>query len=385
MLNVALRLVEGAEMDREKALEAAISQIERGFGKGSIMRLGQNEKAVEVEAISTGSLGLDIALGIGGLPRGRVIEIYGPESSGKTTLALHVVAEAQKRGGICGFIDAEHALDTVYARKLGVDLEQLLISQPDTGEQALEIADTLVRSGAIDVLVIDSVAALTPKAELEGEMGEQLPGLQARLMSQALRKLTGSISKSRCMVIFINQIRMKIGVMFGSPETTSGGNALKFYASVRLDIRRIGAIKEREEVVGNQTRVKVVKNKVAPPFKQIEFDIMYGEGISKTGELVDLGVKGGIVEKSGTWFSFDSERIGQGRENAKAYLKEHPETAERIERAIRQSAGLIAGQILEGGADAGDGGGAESGEGGLAEGEGSVTPLSGGAARRGRR
>ena len=384
MLNVALRLVEGAEMDKEKALEAAISQIERGFGKGSIMRLGQNEKAVEVEAISTGSLGLDIALGIGGLPRGRVIEIYGPESSGKTTLALHVVAEAQKRGGICGFIDAEHALDTVYARKLGVDLEQLLISQPDTGEQALEITDTLVRSGAIDVLVIDSVAALTPKAELEGEMGEQLPGLQARLMSQALRKLTASISKSRCMVIFINQIRMKIGVMFGSPETTSGGNALKFYASVRLDIRRIGAIKEREEVVGNQTRVKVVKNKVAPPFKTIEFDIMYGEGISKTGELIDLGVKAGIVEKSGAWFSFDSERIGQGRENAKAYLKEHPETAERIERAIRQNAGLIAGQILDGG-DAGEGGSAESGEGGLAEGEGSVTPLSGGAARRGRR
>jgi recombination protein RecA len=385
MLNVALRLVEGAEMDREKALEAAISQIERGFGKGSIMRLGQNEKAVEVEAISTGSLGLDIALGIGGLPRGRVIEIYGPESSGKTTLALHVVAEAQKRGGICGFIDAEHALDTVYARKLGVDLEQLLISQPDTGEQALEIADTLVRSGAIDVLVIDSVAALTPKAELEGEMGEQLPGLQARLMSQALRKLTASISKSRCMVIFINQIRMKIGVMFGSPETTSGGNALKFYASVRLDIRRSGAIKEREEVIGNQTRVKVVKNKVAPPFKTIEFDIMYGEGISKTGELIDLGVKAGIVEKSGAWFSFDSERIGQGRENAKAYLKEHPETAERIERAIRQNAGLIAGQILDGGGDAGEGGSAESGEGGLAEGEGSVTPLSGGAARRGRR
>ena len=384
MLNVALRLVEGAEMDREKALEAAISQIERGFGKGSIMRLGQNDKAVEVEAISTGSLGLDIALGIGGLPRGRVIEIYGPESSGKTTLALHVVAEAQKRGGICAFIDAEHALDTVYARKLGVDLEQLLISQPDTGEQALEIADTLVRSGAIDVLVIDSVAALTPKAELEGEMGEQLPGLQARLMSQALRKLTTSISKSRCMVIFINQIRMKIGVMFGSPETTSGGNALKFYASVRLDIRRIGAIKERDEVVGNQTRVKVVKNKVAPPFKTIEFDIMYGEGISKTGELVDLGVKAGIVEKSGAWFSFDSERIGQGRENAKAYLKDHPETAERIERAIRQNAGLIAGQILDGG-DAGEGGSAESGEGGLAAGEGSVTPLSGGAARRGRR
>ncbi|HEX2447430.1 MAG TPA: recombinase RecA [Methyloceanibacter sp.] len=381
MLNVALRLVEGAEMDREKALEAAISQIERGFGKGSIMRLGQNEKAVEVEAISTGSLGLDIALGIGGLPRGRVIEIYGPESSGKTTLALHVVAEAQKRGGICGFIDAEHALDTVYARKLGVDLEQLLISQPDTGEQALEIADTLVRSGAIDVLVIDSVAALTPKAELEGEMGEQLPGLQARLMSQALRKLTGSISKSRCMVIFINQIRMKIGVMFGSPETTSGGNALKFYASVRLDIRRIGAIKEREEVVGNQTRVKVVKNKVAPPFKQIEFDIMYGEGISKTGELVDLGVKAGIVEKSGAWFSFDSERIGQGRENAKAYLKEHPETAQRIERAIRQNAGLIAGQILEGGSEVAS----EDGESGFAEGDSGVTPLPGGAARRGRR
>jgi recombination protein RecA len=380
-MNVALRLVEGAEMDREKALEAAISQIERGFGKGSIMRLGQNEKAVEVEAISTGSLGLDIALGIGGLPRGRVIEIYGPESSGKTTLALHVVAEAQKRGGICGFIDAEHALDTVYARKLGVDLEQLLISQPDTGEQALEIADTLVRSGAIDVLVIDSVAALTPKAELEGEMGEQLPGLQARLMSQALRKLTGSIAKSRCMVIFINQIRMKIGVMFGSPETTSGGNALKFYASVRLDIRRIGAIKEREEVVGNQTRVKVVKNKVAPPFKQIEFDIMYGEGISKTGELVDLGVKAGIVEKSGAWFSFDSERIGQGRENAKTYLKEHPETAQRIERAIRQNAGLLAGQILEGTGEVSsqDEGSAP----GFAEGDG-VTPLAGGG-RRGKR
>ncbi|MGH6832904.1 MAG: recombinase RecA [Methyloceanibacter sp.] len=382
MLNVALRLVEGAEMDREKALEAAISQIERGFGKGSIMRLGANEKIVEVEAISTGSLGLDIALGIGGLPRGRVIEIYGPESSGKTTLALHVVAEAQKRGGICGFIDAEHALDTVYARKLGVDLEQLLISQPDTGEQALEITDTLVRSGAIDVLVIDSVAALTPKAELEGEMGDQLPGSQARLMSQALRKLTASISKSRCMVIFINQIRMKIGVMFGSPETTSGGNALKFYASVRLDIRRIGAIKEREEVVGNQTRVKVVKNKVAPPFKQIEFDIMYGEGISKTGELVDLGVKAGIVEKSGAWFSFDSERIGQGRENAKAYLKEHPETAMRIERAIRQNAGLLAGQILEGGSETVS---PEAGEGDSTEGDGTVTPLAGGAARRGRR
>ena len=381
MLNVALRLVEGAGMDREKALEAAISQIERNCGKGSIMRLGANETIVEVEAISTGSLGLDIALGIGGLPRGRVVEIYGPESSGKTTLALHVVAEAQKRGGICGFIDAEHALDTVYARKLGVDLENLLISQPDTGEQALEITDTLVRSGAIDVLVIDSVAALTPKAELEGEMGDQLPGSQARLMSQALRKLTASISKSRCMVIFINQIRMKIGVMFGSPETTSGGNALKFYASVRLDIRRIGAIKEREEVVGNQTRVKVVKNKVAPPFKQIEFDIMYGEGISKTGELVDLGVKAGIVEKSGAWFSFDSERIGQGRENAKAYLKEHPETAMKIERAIRQNAGLLAGQILEGVAEPAP----SEGEGGFAKGEAAVTPLAGGAARRGRR
>jgi recombination protein RecA len=383
MSNVALRLVEGAEMDKEKALEAAISQIERACGKGSIMRLGQNEQAVEVEAISTGSLGLDIALGIGGLPRGRVVEIYGPESSGKTTLALHVVAEAQKRGGICGFIDAEHALDTVYARKLGVDLEQLLISQPDTGEQALEITDTLVRSGAIDVLVVDSVAALTPKAELEGEMGDQLPGSQARLMSQALRKLTASISKSRCMVIFINQIRMKIGVMFGSPETTSGGNALKFYASVRLDIRRIGAIKEREEVVGNQTRVKVVKNKVAPPFKQIEFDIMYGEGISKMGELVDLGVKAGIVEKSGAWFSFDSERIGQGRENAKAYLKEHPETAQKIERAIRQNAGLLAGQILEGGSETAS---AEAGDGSDgADDEGTVTPLAGGAGRRGRR
>lgn len=349
MSNAALRLVEaGGEMDREKALEAAISQIERSCGKGSIMRLGQNETAVEVEAIPTGSLGLDIALGIGGLPRGRVIEIYGPESSGKTTLALHVVAEAQKKGGVCAFVDAEHALDTIYARKLGVDLENVLISQPDTGEQALEIADTLVRSGAIDVLVVDSVAALTPKAELEGEMGDSLPGLQARLMSQALRKLTGSISKSRCMVIFINQIRMKIGVMFGSPETTSGGNALKFYSSVRLDIRRIGAIKERDEVVGNQTRIKVVKNKVAPPFKQVEFDIMYGEGVSKMGELIDLGVKAGIVEKSGSWFSFDSERIGQGRENAKNFLKEHPDMAERIELAIRQSAGLLADQILEG-------------------------------------
>jgi len=366
-------------MDREKALEAAISQIERSCGKGSIMRLGQNETAVEVEAIPTGSLGLDIALGIGGLPRGRVVEIYGPESSGKTTLALHVVAEAQKKGGVCAFIDAEHALDTVYARKLGVDLENVLISQPDTGEQALEIADTLVRSGAIDVLVVDSVAALTPKAELEGEMGDQLPGLQARLMSQALRKLTGSISKSRCMVIFINQIRMKIGVMFGSPETTSGGNALKFYASVRLDIRRIGAIKERDEVVGNQTRVKVVKNKVAPPFKQVEFDIMYGEGVSKMGELIDLGVKADIVEKSGSWFSFDSERIGQGRENAKTYLKAHPEMAAKIERAIRQNAGLIAAQILEGEIEEDKAAGSE--ESAAGDDDATVTSIAGGGRR----
>ncbi len=334
-------------MDKEKALEAAISQIERNCGKGSIMRLGQNESVVQIESIPTGSLGLDIALGIGGLPRGRVVEIYGSESSGKTTLALHVIAEAQKKGGICAFVDAEHALDTIYARKLGVDLEQTLISQPDTGEQALEIVDTLVRSGAIDVLVIDSVAALTPKAELEGEMGDFQMGAQARLMSQALRKLTGSISKSKCMVIFINQIRMKIGVMFGNPETTSGGNALKFYASVRLDIRRIGAIKDRDEVVGNQTRVKVVKNKVAPPFKQVEFDIMYGEGVSKMGELVDLGVKAGIVEKSGSWFSYDSERIGQGRENAKTYLREHPDMAAKIESAVRESAGLDGGKILD--------------------------------------
>src|SRR4026207_1365215 len=356
MSATALRIVEGSSMDKSKALSAALSQIERQFGKGSVMKLGKNDRSMDVETVSSGSLGRDIALGGGGLPNGRGGGSHGAESSGKTTLALHTVAEAQKKGGICAFVDAEHALDTVYARKLGVDLENLLISQPDTGEQALEITDTLVRSGAIDVLVIDSVAALTPKAELEGEMGDMQMGSQARLMSQALRKLTASISKSRCMVIFINQIRMKIGVMFGSPETTSGGNALKFYASVRLDIRRIGAIKEREEVVGNQTRVKVVKNKVAPPFKQIEFDIMYGEGISKTGELVDLGVKAGIVEKSGAWFSFDSERIGQGRENAKAYLKEHPETAERIERAIRQNAGLVAGQIVGGGADTGGGG-----------------------------
>jgi recombination protein RecA len=339
--------VEGTFVDKTKALDAALAQIERAFGKGSIMRLGKNQKAAEVETISTGSLGLDIALGVGGLPRGRVIEIYGPESSGKTTLTLHVIAEAQKKGGVCAFVDAEHALDPVYARKLGVNLEDLLISQPDTGEQALEITDTLVRSGAIDVLVIDSVAALVPRAEIEGEMGDSQPGLQARLMSQALRKLTASISRSNTMVVFINQIRMKIGVMYGSPETTTGGNALKFYASVRLDIRRIGAIKEREEVVGNQTRVKVVKNKVAPPFKQVEFDIMYGEGVSKAGELIDLGVKAGVVEKSGAWFSFDSQRLGQGRENAKAYLKSNAEIAERIEKAIRENAGLIADRILD--------------------------------------
>ena len=336
-----LRVVESSSMDKNKALEAALSQIERAFGKGSIMKLGANA-ALEIEAISTGSLGLDIALGIGGLPRGRVIEIYGPESSGKTTLALQTIAESQKRGGICAFIDAEHALDPIYARKLGVKVDDLLISQPDTGEQALEIADTLVRSGAVEVLVIDSVAALTPRAELEGEMGDQLPGAQARLMSQALRKLTGSISKTNCMVIFINQIRMKIGVMFGSPETTSGGNALKFYASVRLDIRRIGAIKDRDEVVGNQTRVKVVKNKVAPPFKQVEFDIMYGEGISKVGELIDLGVTAGVVEKSGSWFSYSGERIGQGRENAKNFLRQNPDMANSIEATIRSNAGLLA-------------------------------------------
>jgi recombination protein RecA len=343
-----LRLVEGTSMDKTKALDAALSQIERAFGKGSIMRLGQGQVVVEVETVPTGSLGLDIALGIGGLPRGRIVEIYGPESSGKTTLALHTVAEAQKRGGVCAFIDAEHALDPVYARKLGVNLEDLLISQPDAGEQALEIADTLVRSGAIDVLVVDSVAALTPRAELEGEMGDSLPGLQARLMSQALRKLTASISKSKTMVIFINQIRMKIGVMFGSPETTTGGNALKFYASVRLDIRRIGAIKSREEIVGNQTRVKVVKNKLAPPFREVEFDIMYGEGVSKLGELVDLGVKAGIVEKSGAWFSYNSQRLGQGRENAKQFLKDNPAMANEIELAIRQNAGVIANSVMQG-------------------------------------
>jgi recombination protein RecA len=346
--SAALRLVEGSSMDKSKALDAALSQIERNFGKGSIMRLGKNNRSMDVETVSTGSLGLDIALGIGGLPRGRVVEIYGPESSGKTTLALHCLAEAQKKGGICAFVDAEHALDPVYARKLGVNVDDLLISQPDAGEQALEIADTLVRSGAVDVLVIDSVAALVPRAELEGEMGDSQPGLQARLMSQALRKLTASINRSNTMVIFINQIRMKIGVMYGSPETTTGGHALKFYASVRLDIRRIGVIKERDEVVGNQTRVKVVKNKLAPPFKQVEFDIMYGEGVSKVGELIDLGVKAGVVEKSGAWFSYDSQRIGQGRENAKAFLKGNLDMAAKIEAAIRQNAGLIAEKILTG-------------------------------------
>jgi recombination protein RecA len=355
MSATALRIIEGSSMDKTKALSAALSQIERQFGKGSVMKLGKNDRSMDIETVSSGSLGLDIALGVGGLPKGRVVEIYGPESSGKTTLALHTVAEAQKKGGICAFIDAEHALDPVYARKLGVNIDELLISQPDTGEQALEICDTLVRSGAVDVLVVDSVAALVPKAELEGEMGDALPGLQARLMSQALRKLTASINKSNTMVIFINQIRMKIGVMYGSPETTTGGNALKFYASVRLDIRRIGAIKERDEVVGNTTRVKVVKNKLAPPFKQVEFDIMYGEGVSKMGEILDLGVKAGIVEKSGAWFSYDSQRLGQGRENAKAFLKTNPDITAKIEMAIRQNSGLIAEQILAGHPERDDG------------------------------
>ena len=342
MSSNGLRLVEKDNMDRNKALDAALGQIERAYGKGSIMKLGENSRPADTEAISTGSLGLDIALGVGGLPRGRIVEIYGPESSGKTTLALHAVAEAQRGGGTCAFIDAEHALDPIYAGKLGVDVGELLISQPDAGEQALEIADTLVRSGAIDVIVIDSVAALVPRAELEGEMGDTHVGLQARLMSQALRKLTGSIARSRCLIVFINQIRMKIGVMFGSPETTTGGNALKFYASVRLDIRRIGAIKDRDEVVGNQTRVKVVKNKLAPPFKAVEFDIMYGEGISKSGELIDLGVKASIVEKSGSWFSYGDQRIGQGRENTRQFLRDNPEIADEIERAVRENAGLLA-------------------------------------------
>nr|WP_211332108.1 recombinase RecA [Eilatimonas milleporae] len=328
-------------MDKAKALEAALSQIDRAFGKGSVMKLGQRDSSIEIEAISTGSLNLDIALGIGGLPKGRIVEIYGPESSGKTTLALHAVAECQKVGGIAAFVDAEHALDPVYARKLGVDVNELLVSQPDTGEQALEIADTLVRSGAVDILVVDSVAALTPRAELEGEMGDSHVGLQARLMSQALRKLTASISRSNTIVIFINQIRMKIGVMYGSPETTTGGNALKFYASVRLDIRRVGQIKDRDEVVGNSTRVKVVKNKLAPPFKQVEFDIMYGEGVSKMGEIIDLGVKAGVVEKSGSWYSHSSQRIGQGRENAKKFLLDNPDVANEIEHQIRKNAGLV--------------------------------------------
>ncbi|WP_138511509.1 recombinase RecA [Maricaulis alexandrii] len=344
----AIRLVkDDVNTDKQKAIEAALSQIDKAFGKGSVMKLGQRPH-MDIEAISTGSLGLDIALGIGGLPKGRIIEIYGPESSGKTTLALHTVAEAQKAGGVAAFVDAEHALDPVYAGKLGVDVGELLVSQPDAGEQALEIADTLVRSGAVDILVIDSVAALTPRAELEGEMGDSLPGLQARLMSQALRKLTASISKSNCLVIFINQIRMKIGVMFGSPETTTGGNALKFYSSVRLDIRRIGAIKNRDEVIGNQTRVKVVKNKVAPPFREVEFDILYGEGISKMGELIDLGVKGDVIEKSGSWYSYNSERIGQGRENARQFLLTNPDVSAEIEQKVRANAGLIADEMLTG-------------------------------------
>ena len=346
MSNTALRVVEKDNMDKNKALDAAVSQIERAFGKGSVMRLGSRE-TVETEVISSGSISLDIALGIGGLPRGRVIEVYGPESSGKTTLTLHAIAEAQKVGGTCAFIDAEHALDPSYAKKLGVNIDDLLISQPDGGEQALEIADTLVRSSAIDVLVIDSVAALVPRAELEGEMGDHHVGLQARLMSQALRKLTASVAKSNTMIIFINQIRMKIGVMFGNPETTTGGNALKFYSSIRLEIRRIGAIKDRDEIVGNQTRVKVVKNKLAPPFKMVEFDIMYGEGFSKLGELIDLGVKAGIVEKSGSWFSYGSVRIGQGRENAKAYLKEHTDMADEIEAQIRANAAPVAEAMME--------------------------------------
>jgi recombination protein RecA len=348
MSQSVLRLVGKEDGDKQRALEAALAQIDRAFGKGSVMKLGEKGKIVEIESVSTGSLGLDLALGIGGLPRGRIVEIYGPESSGKTTLALHVVAEVQKAGGTAGFIDAEHALDPSYAHKLGVDLDELLVSQPDTGEQALEICDTLVRSGAVDVIVIDSVAALTPRAEIEGEMGDSLPGLQARLMSQALRKLTASISKSKTLVIFINQIRMKIGVMYGSPETTTGGNALKFYASVRLDIRRTGSVKNRDEIVGNNVRVKVVKNKVAPPFREVEFDIMYGEGISKLGEILDLGVKAGVVEKSGSWFSYNSQRIGQGRDNAREFLKNNPDMAREIEAAVRKNAGLIVEELLVG-------------------------------------
>ncbi len=348
MSQSVLRLVGKEDGDKQRALEAALAQIDRAFGKGSVMKLGDKGKIVEIESVSTGSLGLDLALGIGGLPRGRIVEIYGPESSGKTTLALHVVAEVQKAGGTAGFIDAEHALDPSYAHKLGVNLDDLLVSQPDTGEQALEICDTLVRSGAVDIIVIDSVAALTPKAEIEGEMGDSLPGLQARLMSQALRKLTASISKSKTLVIFINQIRHKIGVMYGSPETTTGGNALKFYASVRLDIRRTGSVKLRDEIIGNNVRVKVVKNKVAPPFREVEFDIMYGQGISKLGEIIDLGVKAGVVEKSGSWFSYNSQRIGQGRDNAREFLKANPDMAAEIEQAVRRNAGQIVEELLVG-------------------------------------
>ena len=342
-----INISERKKMDKDKALDTALAQIERSFGKGSIMKLGQDNPVMDIEAVSTGSIGLDVALGIGGLPKGRIIEVYGPESSGKTTLALHVIAQEQKNGGICAFVDAEHALDPSYAKKLGVNLDDLLISQPDAGEQALEITETLVRSGAVSVVVVDSVAALTPRSELEGDMGDAQVGAQARLMSQAMRKLTGSISRSNCMVIFINQIRMKIGVMFGSPETTTGGNALKFYSSVRLDIRRIGALKDRDEIVGNATRVKVVKNKVAPPFKQVEFDIMYGEGISKTGEIIDLGVKEGIIEKSGAWFSYGDERIGQGRENAKIFLKENQKMSSEIEEKIRKSYSIYDDDIVE--------------------------------------
>jgi len=354
MSNASLRLVAQTDSDKQRALEAALAQIDRAFGKGSVMKLGEKGKVVEIESVPTGSLGLDLALGIGGLPKGRVVEIYGPESSGKTTLALHVVAEVQKRGGTAAFVDAEHALDPGYAHKLGVNLDDLLFSQPDTGEQALEITDTLVRSGAVDIIVIDSVAALTPRAEIEGEMGDQLPGLQARLMSQALRKLTGSISKAKTLVIFINQIRMKIGVMYGSPETTTGGNALKFYASVRLDIRRTGSVKVRDEVVGNNVRVKVVKNKVAPPFREVEFDIMYGEGISKLGEIIDLGVKAGVIEKSGSWFSFNSERIGQGRDNVREFLKANPDIAAEIERNVRGAGDKIEEELLVGPSEADD-------------------------------
>jgi recombination protein RecA len=349
MSQSALKLVAREDGDKQRALEAALAQIDRAFGKGSVMKLGDKGKVVEIEAVSTGSLGLDLALGIGGLPKGRIVEVYGPESSGKTTLALHVVAEVQKAGGTAAFVDAEHALDPSYAHKLGVNLDELLVSQPDTGEQALEITDTLVRSGAVDVIVIDSVAALTPKAEIEGEMGDSLPGLQARLMSQALRKLTASISKAGTLVIFINQIRMKIGVMYGSPETTTGGNALKFYASVRLDIRRTGSVKVRDEIIGNNVRVKVVKNKVAPPFREVEFDIMYGEGISKLGEIIDLGVKAGVVEKSGSWFSYNSQRIGQGRDNVREFLKNNPDIAGEIERAVRGNATKIEDELLVGG------------------------------------